>query len=137
MVEQKPKQRKNRGEHYRLRWGRGVETISATEWNRAVADGWIVPEAGKTAILAKGIVARLRDGVLWLRNLAAKATTWIYTSWISIERNSPVIQGEYYRRQIERDHCGPRVTVREPEGTWLDRCDWRDWRGGPRTLQGA
>jgi len=130
MDEQKRK-RGNRGDHYRVRWGRGVETISATEWKRAVSGGWIVPEAGKTAVLATGIVARLRDGVLYLRNLAAKTSVWIYTSWISIDRQSPIIQGEYYRRQVEKDHCGPRVVVREPEGTWLDRCDW------PRTLQGA
>lgn len=127
-MEEKRK-RGNRGEHYRIRWGRGVETVPAADWNRAVADQMIVPEAGKTAVLAAGVVARLRGRVLWLHNLVTKVSYWIYTSWISVERHSPIIQGEYYRRQIEHDHCGPRVTVREPEGTWMDRCDWS------RTLQ--
>jgi hypothetical protein len=123
-MEEQKRKRGKRGAPYRIRWGLGVTSVTAAEWQRAITDGWIVPETGKTAVLAKGIVARLRDGVLWLRNLAAKTSAWIYTSWISIERSSPVIQGEYYRRQIERDHCGPRVVVREPEGTWMDRCDW-------------
>lgn len=134
MGTQSKTKRGKRGKAYRITVNEHSHTVPASEWQYAVSHGWVVPIDGEKvhlARLADGVIARMKNGVMWLESKIKQATTWIYTSWISIERNSPVIQGEYYRRQIERDHCGPRVVVREPEGTWIDRCDW------PRTLERA
>ena len=67
MITQSKTKRTKRGKPYRIDWGMGVTSVTAAEWQYAVAGGWIVPETRKTAVLAEGIVARLRDGVLWLR----------------------------------------------------------------------
>ena len=60
-----------------------------------------------------------------LEDLAEKALIWIYTSWISIDRMSPIIQGEYFVRDIQREYGNLRSKPVEPDGDWLDRCDWK------------
>lgn len=119
---------------YRVRWGNNyqhTETVTAAEWQRARADGWITPVenpdgslSDRVARVAGDVIATLRNGVLWLRNKIKKTFYKIYTSWIAVERAAPH-RGEYYQRDLERFHCGPRIVKSEPDGNWLERCDWR------------
>lgn len=99
--------------------------VSREVFNRALASGWIVRTAESTAVVAHGVKAALRAGALCLEDLAEKALIWIYTSWISIDRDSPVIQGEYYMRDIQKEYGNLRSKRVEPDGTWIDRCDWK------------
>lgn len=97
---------------YRVRWGKGVETVNAAEWNRAIADRWIVPVtlddgslSDRIARLADGVKATLCDGVLHLHDLHKKADVWIYTSWKAIDRRAPLIRGEYFVREVRRQYA--------------------------------
>jgi len=110
--------------------------VSREVFNRAIASQWIIAEPstvdenGKivlstSARVAHGVKAALRAGALCLEDLAEKALIWIYTSWISIDRMSPVIQGEYFVRDIRDEYGNLRSKPVEPDGDWLDRCDWK------------
>lgn len=96
---------------YRLQWDKGVETVNATEWKRARAAGWIVPvrlENGdlsdRVAQLANGVVAKLRDGVLYLRDLHERALGYIHTSWKAIDAKAKMIRGEHWQKEVERQY---------------------------------
>jgi len=99
--------------------------VSRDVFNRALASGWIIRTADDAAVVAHGVKAALRAGALCLEDLAEKALIWIYTSWISIDRMSPIIQGEYFVRDIQREYGNLRSKPVEPDGDWLDRCDWK------------
>lgn len=105
---------------YRVLWG-GDEpyTTNAAEFARALASGWIVVVADRVAEIADGVRARLEDGTLKLESGTELYS--IYTSWIAVERHGPH-QGEYWRRAIERDHCGPRVVPYDSGLPWYERC---------------
>jgi len=98
--------------------------VSREVFNRAIASGWIVRTADDAAVVAHGVKAALHAGALCLEDMARKAMIWIYTSWISIDRNSPVIQGEYFVRDIQREYGNIKSKKVEADGTWIDRCDW-------------
>lgn len=118
--------RKNRGAKYKIEWGTAEPySVNAETFHRAIASGWLTPTGERTATLATGVIARLRDGALWLLNEIKQAAIWIYTSWLAIDRISPIIQGDYFKRTLEREHCGARIVKREPKGTWWERCDWK------------
>lgn len=96
---------------YRVHWGKGVETVSAAEWNRARAAGWIVSvklEDGsfsdRVAQLANGVVAMLRNGVLHLRDLHERALGYIHTSWKAIDAKAKMIRGEHWQKEVERQY---------------------------------
>lgn len=117
--------RKGRGIQFKIEWG-GAEahSVTAKVFRRAVASGWIEPTCANRAKLAHGVIARWRDGALWLLNKAKQAAVWIYTSWLAVERVSPIIEGPYFRRTLEREHCGPRIVPRRDPRPWWARCDW-------------
>ena len=74
--------------------------VSASEWREAVAGGWIEPNEapGHVARLCVGVVARVKSGLLWLRDSLREC--FIRTSWAAIDAISPV-RGEHYRKEIE------------------------------------
>jgi hypothetical protein len=66
-------------------------TVNATEWNQAVARGWIVPRNERVAVLASGVQASLSK-----RSLTLKDENWndlfVLTSWLKINRQAPVTE---------------------------------------------
>jgi hypothetical protein len=74
------RKRGERGKHYRVRWGRGVESVTRAQWQEAVAVGWINPIDTNVAELAVGVRARLVGRELIL---------WIVQSFNSLHRRSP------------------------------------------------
>lgn len=117
---------RHKRQKYSIVWGgsEGVHGVSREVFNRAIASGWIIATSQNTAVVAHGVWAELRAGVLCLKDTARKALIWIYTSWISIDRDSPVIQGEYYMRDIQKEYGNLRSKRVEPDGGWIERCDW-------------
>jgi len=117
----------NKRRKYSIVWGgnEGIHDVSREVFRQAIASGWIVPTSDNVATVARGVWAELRAGVLCLKDTARKALIWIYTSWISIDRMSPIIQGEYFVRDIQREYGNLRSKPVEPDGDWLDRCDWK------------
>lgn len=93
--------------------------VSREVFNRALASGWIVRTAESTAVVAHGVKAALRAGALCLEDLAEKALIWIYTSWISIDRDSPVIQGEHYQGEIEWEYGNSVKEKAVKDGKWV------------------
>lgn len=112
---------------YTIIWSNKLagHVVSRDVFNRALASGWIIRTGSDVAVVAHGVKAALRAGALCLEDLAEKALIWIYTSWISIDRMSPVIQGEYFVRDIRNEYGNLRSKKVEPDGTWIDRCDWK------------
>lgn len=76
---------------------------SAADWNKAQAGGWIEPvEPGsRVARLCSGVVARIKDGILWLRDRGREF--WIRTSWYGVDAVAPV-RGENWQVEIEREY---------------------------------
>lgn len=111
---------------YTIIWSNKLagHVVSRDVFNRALASGWIVRTADDAAVVAHGVKAALHAGALCLEDMAKKAMIWIYTSWISIDRDSPIIQGEYFVRDIQREYGNIKSKKVEPDGTWIDRCDW-------------
>lgn len=99
--------------------------VSREVFNRALASGWIIRTADDAAVVAHGVKAALHAGALCLEDMARKAMIWIYTSWISIDRDSPVIQGEHWEREIVKQYGNIKSHRVEPDGTWIERCDWK------------
>lgn len=120
---------------YRVKWGKGTETVSAAEWQRALADGWILPErredgslSDRIAELASGVTAKLVNGVLHLADTAKhRADVFIYTSWLAIDRGAPMIRGEFYQKEIRRQYakCAP-----NPDADVVDRWAQLEGPGG-------
>lgn len=109
--------------------------VSRGTFVRAVASGWIVPTADDTAVIAPGVKAILCAGALCLEDVARKAMVWIYTSWIAIDRNSPVIEGEYYHCELLKQYGNIKSHRPEPVGEdckhsgeqcapWVRRMNW-------------
>jgi hypothetical protein len=111
---------------YTIIWSNKLagHVVSREVFNRALASGWIVRTADDAAVVAHGVKAALHAGALCLEDIAKKAMIWIYTSWISIDRDSPIIQGEYFVRDIQREYGNVKSKKVEPDGTWIERCDW-------------
>jgi hypothetical protein len=122
---------------YTILWGKHLagHVVSREVFNRAVASQWIIAEPSTmdengnmipstSARVAHGVKAALHAGALCLEDMAHKAIIWIYTSWISIDRDSPIIQGEYFVRDIQREYGSLKSKKVEPDGTWIERCDW-------------
>ncbi len=116
---------------YRVHWGKGTETVNASEWQRALADGWIVPVtrddgqlSDRVARLARDVVATLRDGVLYLKDLKRRVEVFIYTSWCAIDKRAPMIRGAFYYREIERQYA---PVAPNPDADIVDR--WGQWEG--------
>jgi hypothetical protein len=107
---------------YRVLWG-GDEpyTTNATEFARALASGWIAAVTDRVAKIADGVCARLEDGVLALYE-AARPNVFLMTFSMLIERKCPVIKGEYYQREIQREYGGPSVKLRDSGLPWYKRC---------------
>lgn len=82
--------------------------LSGWQYARLVAAGFAIVIEERLARLRKGVQAELRCGELWVCD-----PNWLYTSWISIDRMAPV-RGEYYKKQLERDHCVPKGVRVEP-----------------------
>lgn len=117
--------KRSRRVEYSIEWGADVPYgVNAATFHRAVASGWIVKAGERRGVLAHGVIARWRDGALWLLNEVKQAAVWIYTSWLAVERVSPIIEGPYFRRTLEREHCGPRIVPRRDPRPWWARCDW-------------
>lgn len=134
MARRLPNQKRKK---YTIIWSNKLagHVVSREVFNRALASGWIVAdrptvdEGGKivpstSACVAPGVKAALHAGALCLEDMAHKALIWIYTSWISIDRDSPIIQGEYFTRDIQREYGNLKSKKVEADGTWIDRCDW-------------
>ena len=118
--------RKQRGKKIKIDWGCSEPySVSIAEFHRAVASGWLIPAGENRAVLPPGVIGRLRDGALWLLNEVKQTTYWIYTSWLAVDRVSPIIQGPYFQRTLEREHCGPRVVRQESKEPWWKRADWK------------
>lgn len=111
---------------YTIIWSNKLagHVVSREVFNHALASGWIIRTADDAAVVAHGVKAALRAGALCLEDMAEKVLIWIYTSWISIDRMSPVIQGEYFVRDIQREYGNMKSKKVEPDGTWIERCDW-------------
>ncbi len=116
---------------YRVKWGKGTESVSAAEWQRALADGWIVPVQDKdgklsdrVAQLARDVVATLKDGILCLKHLKQRAEVFIYTSWRAIDRTAPMVRGEFWRQELERQYA-PKAP--DPDADVIDR--WGQFEG--------
>jgi hypothetical protein len=79
--------------------------VSAADWQKAVADRWIEPTApgSRVARLCAGVAARVKGGVLWLRDTLRDV--WVKTSWIAIDNQAPA-RGEHWQKDIERQY-GP------------------------------
>lgn len=116
---------RKRGSKYRVEWG-GDEplSVSAFDFHRAISSGWLRAVDEKRAVLADGVRALFRAGVVWLVDEVKRQFFRLYTSWIAIERVSPIVQGPYYQRTLEQEHCGPRSVEIGPEGPWWERCNW-------------
>lgn len=119
---------------YRILWAGGSQTVSAADWQRAIADGWTVPAkrddgqiSDRIARLADGVIAKLRDGVLWLRSKVHQIETWIYTSWRAIDRTAPIIRGEFWRQEIERQYA---PVAPNPDADIVDRWGQLEGTGG-------
>lgn len=112
---------------YTIIWSNKLagHVVSRDVFNRALASGWITRAGSDVAVVAHGVKAALRAGALCLEDMAKKAMIWIYTSWISIDRISPIIQGEYFVRDIRDEYGNLKSKPVEPDGDWLDRCDWK------------
>lgn len=123
--------RRSLKKHCEIVWRDNAPThhISRETFNKAIASGWIVQTGERIATIAHGVKAQLHNGVLWLEDAAAKATIWIYTSWISINRISPVIEGDYYKRELLSQYGNVKSHRPEPDGTWIERCDWKESLG--------
>jgi hypothetical protein len=104
--------------------------VSREVFNRAVASQWIIAEPstmdenGNTipstsARVAHGVKAVLRAGALCLEDMARKALIWIYTSWISIDRDSPIIQGRGYQDEIEWKYGNSVKEKVVKDGKWV------------------
>lgn len=107
---------------YRIELASGAtHTTNAKQYAQALASGWIVPVKDKLARIADGVRAVLVDGVLRLESAARRGYYFIRTSWAAIDRLGP-IQGEYWHRAIQREHCGPRVVVVDSGLPWWERC---------------
>jgi hypothetical protein len=122
---------------YTILWGKhlAVHVVSREVFNRAVASQWIIAEPSTmdengnmipstSARVAHGVKAALRAGALCLEDMAHKAMIWIYTSWISIDRDSPRHQDDDFTRYIQREYGNLKSKKVEPDGTWIERCDW-------------
>lgn len=119
---------------YRILWQGGSQTVSAADWQRAIADGWIVPAkrddgqaSDRIAQLADGVIARLTDGVLWLRNKLRQIETWIYTSWRAIDRSAPMVRGEFWQKEVERQYA---PVAPNPDADIVDRWGQLEGPGG-------
>lgn len=119
---------------YRVKWEKGTETVNASEWRRALADGWIVPVrrddgqlSDRVAQLACNVVATLRDGILYLKDLKRRAEVFIYTSWRAIDAKAPMIRGEFYFKEIRRQYANERPN---PDADVIDRYGQFEGPGG-------
>lgn len=122
---------------YRIIWNDRLagHVVSREVFDKAIASGWIIRTADDAAVVAHGVKAALHAGALCLEDLARKAAVWIYTSWISIDRNSPVIEGEYYHRELLKQYGNVKSHRPEPVGEdckhgsqcapWVRRMDWQ------------
>jgi hypothetical protein len=99
---------RNRDNRYRLRTKTGNHTLSRLRWTRIVAAGLAVVLSDHLAEARRGVLVELRAGELWVCD-----PTWLYTSWISIDRMAP-IRGEHWQKEVERDHCLPKGVRVEP-----------------------
>lgn len=108
--------------------------VSRDVFDKAIASGWIVEAEQGVARVVSGVKAALQNGALWLEDTARKAAVWIYTSWIAIDRNAPIIEGEYYRRELLRQYDPIKSYRPESVGEecrhgsqcapWVRRMDW-------------
>lgn len=127
VLQSKPKPRSRRAPSFRVNWELGTHTVNASQWQQAVARGWIIPidtmdgTRPRAAGLARGVTARLREGVLHLRDSLSGQSISIYTSWASIDRIAPP-RGEFYQREIESQYGGPSYTLRDSGLPWYERC---------------
>ena len=113
-----------------------VGVVSRETWKAAIASGWIVPMAEEcVAVVAFGVKVTFKNGMLWLEDTYRKALIWIYTSWIAIDRNSPVIEGDYWKRELLKQYGNIKSHRPEPVGDdckhpgeqcplWVRRLDW-------------
>lgn len=92
--------------------------VSRDVFNRALASGWIIRTGSDVAVVAHGVKAALRAGALCLEDLAEKALIWIYTSWISIDRDSPIIQGERFQSELEWEYGNSLKEKVVKDGKW-------------------
>jgi len=108
-------------------WELGTHTVNASQWQRAVLCGWIVPvdpmdgTRPRIAGLARGVVARLKDGILLLHDAEVDKSVSIYTSWASIDRLAPP-RGEFYQREIENQYGDRKYRAWDSGLPWYDRC---------------
>lgn len=120
--------------------------VSREVFDKAIASRWIAAEPptidqdgnevpSTVARVVSGVKAALQNGALWLEDAARKAAVWIYTSWISIDRNSPIIEGEYWKRELLKQYGNVKSRRPEPVGEdckhsgeqcapWVRRMDW-------------
>jgi hypothetical protein len=101
---------------YQIRLAGGeVFKVSFKDWARAVEDRWIEPEqpGGRLANLCAGVIGRVRNGVLWLRDKFREA--YMRTSWAVIEAKAPA-RGEGYQEELELDYHPKGKATRERYG---------------------
>jgi hypothetical protein len=122
---------------YTILWGKYLagHVVSREVFNRALASQWIIAEPSTmdengnmipstSARVAHGVKASLHAGALCLEDMAHKAIIWIFTSWISIDRDSPRHQDDDFTRYIQCEYGNLKSKKVEPDGTWIERCDW-------------
>lgn len=77
----------------------GIHRLSARTWQEAVRLGWLRVVGAKVARPARNVCAWLQDGELMLL-----PTYFIYTSWLTVNRISPVIEGQEYEYSLAKEY---------------------------------
>ncbi len=98
---------------YRVLWGKdGVRTVSASEWQRAQADKWIAPVkrddgslSDRVARVVDGVIVKVVDGVIHLKDAIRRVDYWIFTIWKRIDQSAPVVRGAHYQKELERQYA--------------------------------
>lgn len=117
---------------YRVLWGKDkVRSVSASEWQRARADKWIAPVvrddgtlSDRVARIVEGVIVKVIDGVIHLRDSVRRASYWIFTIWKRIDQSAPVVRGEHYQKEVERQYA-PKLP--SPDADIVDR--WAQFEG--------
>lgn len=74
-------------------------------------------------------MARLKDGVLWLRDAVRQAETWLYTSWKAIDRSAPMIRGRFWHDELCRQYA---PVAPDPDADIVERWGQFEGPGGVR-----
>lgn len=110
---------------YRVKWGvDSSRTVTGSEWKRACASGWIQPLpqtdgtiSDRVARVVDGVFVRVVEGVIHLTD-SLKREFYLHTSWKAIDAQAPMIRGEFWRNELQRQYANERPN---PDADIVDR----------------